>query len=191
MKNLKLFFLILFLITSVFVSCKPEVAIEYSYTNQIHVTVINNSTKTIDVKLYQVSRSEEKYTWGLRMNEKNETFIIDDSIEPTQTKNMEADKSGFPLDIYDFSFILEIDGKAYTGFTENECKDIFGNKIDLDIIQNNLGWMDMKGQNTGREAYNGKLVPSKLTNKEACWGMYFTAVVSDSGVDFALDELVY
>ena len=65
--------------------------------------------------------------------------------------------------------------------------------MEINIVQQNLGWIELDGNDKdSKEVYKGTLKPIKETvDSNHNWGMYFTAVVSDTGVDFTLDELVY
>ncbi len=195
MKNLKLFFTSLFLITSVFVSCNPtETSTDPWYTTQtVKFLIKNDSSKNIDIKMHFFGRTESNDVWHILGNSRDEPLTTIDNIESNAEKEIKLAADGYSLADNDFSFVLVIDDKAYTGFSETNCNNLDGNNMEINIVQQNLGYIELNGDDKDtKEVYKGTLIPIKETvDSNHNWGMYFTAVVSDSDVDFALDELVY
>ena len=195
MKNYKLIFTSLFLITSVFVSCNPtETSTDPWYTTQtVKFLIKNDSSKNIDIKMHFFGRTESNDVWHILGNSRDEPLTTIDNIESNAEKEIKLAADGYSLADNDFSFVLVIDDKAYTGFSETNCNNLDGNNMEINIVQQNLGWIELDGNDKdSKEVYKGTLKPIKETvDSNHNWGMYFTAVVSDTGVDFTLDELVY
>ena len=195
MKNFKIFFLILFLITSTFLSCNPvEIATEPWYTKEtVKMIIKNNSSEKIDVAMHFFGRTDSNDVWHIFGNSKNEPLTTIDNIESNAEKELELTTDGYSLSTLDFSFALVINNKTYTGFSENTCNTFEGKNMILNIVQQNLGWIELDGNDKdSKEVYKGTSIPVKETiDSNHTWGMYFTVIVSDTGVAFTLDELVY
>ena len=195
MKNLKLFFLILFLIASTFISCNPvEIATEPWYTKQtVKMIIKNNSAEKIDVAMHFLGRTDSNDVWHILGNSRDEPLTTIDNIESNAEKEIKLTADGYSLANNDFSFVLVIDDKAYTGFSETNCNNLDGNNMEINIVQQHLGYIELNGDDKDtKEVYKGTLIPIKETiDSNHTWGMYFTVIVSDTGVDFTLDELVY
>lgn len=193
MKRILLFFLVIMSFT--FISCNPvEIATEPWYTKQtVKMIIKNNSAEKIDVAMHFFGRTDSNDVWHIFGNSKNEPLTTIDNIESNAEKEIKLTADGYSLADNDFSFVLVIDGKAYTGFSETNCNNLDGNNMEINIVQQNLGYIELNGDDKDtKEVYKGTLIPIKETvDSNHNWGMYFTAVVSDSDVDFALDELVY
>ena len=178
-----------------FISCNPvEIVTEPWYTRQtVKVFIKNNSAEKIDVAMHFFGRTDSNDVWHICGNSKNEPLTTIDNIESNAEKELELTTDGYSLSTLDFSFALVINNKTYTGFSENTCNDFEGKNMILNIGQQNLGWIELDGNDKdSKEVYKGTLIPIKETiDSNHNWGMYFTAIVSDSDVDFALDELVY
>ena len=195
MKNYKLIFTSLFLITSVFVSCNPtETSTDPWYTTQtVKFLIKNDSSKNIDIKMHFLGRTDSNDVWYILGNSRDEPLTTIDNIESNAEKEIKLTADGYSLADNDFSFVLVIDGKAYTGFSETNCNNLDGNNMEINIVQQNLGCIELNGfDKDTKEVYKGTLIPIKETvDSNHNWGMYFTATVSNSSVDFTLDELVY
>ena len=195
MKNYKLIFTSLFLITSVFVSCNPtETSADPWYTTQtVKFLIKNDSSKNIDIKMHFLGRTDSNDVWHILGNSRDEPLTTIDNIESNAEKEIKLTADGYSLADNDFSFVLVIDGKAYTGFSETNCNNLDGNNMEINIVQQNLGCIELNGfDKDTKEVYKGTLIPIKETvDSNHNWGMYFTATVSNSSVDFTLDELVY
>lgn len=178
-----------------FISCNPvEIVTEPWYTRQtVKVLIKNNSSEKIDVAMHFFGRTDSNDVWHIFGNSKNKPLTTIDNIESNAEKELELTTDGYSLSTLDFSFALVINNKTYTGFSENTCNDFEGKNMILNIVQQNLGWIELDGNDKdSKEVYKGTLKPIKETvDSNHNWGMYFTAVVSDSGVDFTFDELVY
>ena len=195
MKNYKLIFTSLFLITSTFISCNPtETSTDPWYTTQtVKFLIKNDSSKNIDIKMHFFGRTDSNDVWHIFGNSKNKPLTTIDNIESNAEKELELTTDGYSLSTLDFSFALVINNKTYTGFSENKCNDFEGKNMILNIGQQNLGWIELDGNDKdSKEVYKGTLKPIKETvDSNHNWGMSFTVIVSDTGVDFTLDELVY
>lgn len=193
MKRILLFFLVIMSFT--FISCNPiEIVTEPWYTKQtVKMIIKNNSAEKIDVAMHFFGRTDSNDVWHIFGNSKNKPLTTTDNIESNAEKELELTTDGYSLSTLDFSFALVINNKTYTGFSENKCNDFEGKNIILNIGQQNLGWIELDGNDKdSKEVYKGTLIPIKETvDSNHNWGMYFTVIVSDSGVDFTLDELVY
>lgn len=179
---------------TLFVSCFPDVEVSVDPAPQeitVSLNITNEKDKPVDVKLYYFERSDDKHVWCLRRKVSNDECIVTENIESSIQKNLTVTVNGYYLSEYDTSFVLVIDGKAYTGFSEKTCKDLDGNELEFDIIQQNLGWLDFKDNQKDSDIYHGTMQPEKLTEEWYKWGLYYTATVSETGVAFVLDELIY
>ena len=193
MKRILLFFLVIMLFT--FISCNPvEIATEPWYTKQtVKMIIKNNSAEKIDVAMHFLGRTDSNDVWHILGNSRDEPLTTIDNIESNAEKEIKLTADGYSLADNDFSFVLVIDGKAYTGFSETNCNNLDGNNMEINIVQQNLGYIELNGDDKDtKEVYKGTLIPIKETvDSNHTWGMYFTVIVSDTGVDFTLDELVY
>ena len=178
-----------------FISCNPvEIATEPWYTKQtVKMIIKNNSAEKIDVAMHFLGRTDSNDVWHILGNSRDEPLTTIDNIESNAEKEIKLTADGYSLANNDFSFVLVIDDKAYTGFSETNCNNLDGNNMEINIVQQNLGYIELNGDDKDtKEVYKGTLIPIKETvDSNHNWGMYFTAIVSDSGVDFTLDELVY
>ena len=178
-----------------FISCNPvEIATEPWYTKQtVKMIIKNNSAEKIDVAMHFLGRTDSNDVWHILGNSRDEPLTTIDNIESNAEKEIKLTADGYSLADNDFSFVLVIDGKAYTGFSETNCNNLDGNNMEINIVQQNLGYIELNGDDKDtKEVYKGTLIPIKETvDSNHTWGMYFTVIVSDTGVDFTLDELVY
>lgn len=185
--------LFIFITIICFVSCVPDVEVSVDPALQeitVSFNIINENDKPVDVKLYYFERPDDKHTWCLWRKASNDKCIVKESIDNSIQKKLTVTVNGYYLE-YDTSFVLVIDGKAYTGFSEKICTDLNGNEFEFDIVQQNLGWMDLKDNEKDDDIFKGTIKPVKLTEEWNKWGLYYTVSISDSCVDFILDELVY
>ena len=197
MKFIKQIVLVFVAVTAsltLFVSCIPDVEVSVDPAPQeitVSFNIINEKDKPVDVKLYYFERSDDKLSWCLRRKTANDEYIVTENVGNSIQKNLTITVNGYYLSEYDTSFVLVIDGKAYIGFSEKTCTDLNGNELDFDIVQQNLGWLDFKDNQKDNDIYCGTMQPEKLTEEWNKWGLYYTATVSDSSIDFVLDELIY
>lgn len=179
---------------TLFVSCTPDVEVSVDPAPQeitINFTIINETDKPVDVKLYYFERSDDNHTWCLCRKSANDEYIVTESVNNSIQKNLTITETGYYLSEFDKSFVLIIDGKAYTGFSEKTCTDSNANELNFDIVQQNIGWLVFKDNQKDNDIYYGTIQPEKLTEEWCKWGLYYTATVSETGVDFILDELIY